>query len=97
MKKKWQELRAAVLLCIGLGWWGFWYPELEQVADTYAIILEDGTVQRSSEMVECGLGESLWDLRHVDSSRIKVSSRLWKLLQEYLEEDRLENDFWKSW
>ena len=88
MKKRWQEWRAVVVLCIGLGWWGFWYPELEQVADVYAIVWEDGTVQNSSEVIKCELNEqSIWGLQDVDRSRIKISSRLWKLLQEYFEED----------
>ena len=69
MKKRWQELRVAVLLLIGLGWWGFWYPELEQAADAYVIILEDGTVQRASQVVECGLSESpYFDLHYADSN-----------------------------
>lgn len=93
MKKRWQELRAIAVISIGLGWWGFWCPELEQAADVYAIVLEDGTVQNSSEVIEWGLdGQSIWELEDVDRSRIKISSRLWKLLQEYWEEENQSND-----
>ena len=91
MKKRWQELKVTVLMCIGLGWWGFWYPELEQAADTYVVVLEDETVQSASQMVECGLSESLYlDLLHADNSQVKVSSKLWKLLQEYVEEEKVK-------
>lgn len=91
MKKKRQEKRAIFILCLAIGWWGFWYPELERIADTYAIVLEDGTIQKSSEMLEWELGGySHWDLSKVDSSQVKVSSKLWKFLQEYWEEDRSE-------
>lgn len=90
MKKR-QEIKAIILMSLAIGWWGLWYPELERIADTYAIILEDGTVQKASEMIECELnGGSRWDLRKMDSSQIKMSSKLWKILQEYFEEDRSE-------
>lgn len=91
MKNRWQELRAVAVLCIGLGWWGFWYPELEQAADVYAIVWEDGTVQNASEVIECELkGQSFWELQDVERDRIIMSSRLWKLLQEYFEEEKAE-------
>jgi len=91
MKKRWQEWRTVVVLCIGLGWWGFWCPELERAADVYAIVWEDGTVQNSSEVIECELnGQSIWELQDVERSQIKISSRLWKLLQEYWEEEKAE-------
>lgn len=88
MKKKLQEWKAVALLSIGLGWWGFWYPELEQAAETYVVVLEDGTIQNVSEVIECELnGQYFPDLSQADRSRVKVSSKLWKLLQEYFEED----------
>lgn len=88
MKNKWQEFRVTLLFCLLIGWWGFWYPELEIVADTYAIVLEDGTVQKSSEVIKCEFnGNTYLKLSDVDDSQIKVRSKLWKLLQEYFEED----------
>lgn len=91
MKKKWQELSVVALFCVIIGWWGFLYPELEKNANTYAIVMEDGTILLSSELREGELqGCFQADLEELDGSRIKVSSRLWKLLQEFWEEDRSE-------
>lgn len=91
MKKKWQELSVVALFCVIIGWWSFLYPELEKTANTYAIVMEDGTVLLSSEMMEGELhGYSIVDFEELDRSQIKVSSRLMKLLQEFWEEDRSE-------
>lgn len=91
MKKKWQELGVIVLCCVTIGWLGFLHPELERNANTYAIVMEDGTILLSSELAEEELkGYFYADLENVDRSRIKVSSRMWKLLQEFWEEDRSE-------
>lgn len=89
MKKRWKEFRGILLLGVAIGWWGFWYPELEKAADTYALVWEDGTVQMSSELVEYELGEE--DVfRKVPSEKceIRISSKLWKMLKEFWIEDR---------
>lgn len=84
MKKSWKELRGILLLCMAIGWWGFWYPELERVADTYAIVREDGTVQMASELVEYELDEeSFWDPASSKKCEVRISSKLWKMLKEF--------------
>lgn len=89
MKKRWKELRGLLLLCMAIGWWGFWYPELERVADTYAIVYEDGTVQMSSQLVEYELDEeSFWNIASSDKYEVRISSKLWMLLKEFWIEDR---------
>ena len=89
MKKRWKDLRAVLLLGMAIGWWGFWYPELEKVADTYALVREDGTVQMSSELVEYELDEEgFWDNASFDKCEIRISSKLWKMWKEFWIEDR---------
>ncbi len=89
MKKRGKELRGLLLLCMAIGWWGFWYPELERVADTYAIVWEDGTVQMASELVEYELDEeSLLDHASSNKCEVRISSKLWKMLKEFWIEDR---------
>ena len=89
MKKSWKELRGLLLLGMAIGWWGFWYPELEKVADTYAIVWEDGTVQMSSELVEYEFGEEIMSDRSSSKKcEVRISSKLWKMLKEFWIEDR---------
>ncbi|MBR6666565.1 MAG: hypothetical protein IKL22_12725 [Lachnospiraceae bacterium] len=80
MKKRWKEFRGVLLLGMAIGWWGLWYPELEKVADTYAIVWEDGTVQMSSELLE-------YEFDETDKCEIRISSKFWKMLKEFWIED----------
>lgn len=90
MKKRFQECRVILLLCLALGWWGFWYPELEQAADTYALVLEDGTVQKSSQMIKYEFDDKeVPHWRNMERNQIRVNSKLWKILKEFLVEDRM--------
>jgi len=94
MKQKWQGVRTAVAVCAAIGWWGLWYPELATAADTYAIVLEDGTVLPASEVIECKFSElDCEELLQADGSQIRFRSRFLKWLEEYFEKVGSEDDF----
>ena len=94
MNRKWQGLRMAMVCCAAIGWWGLWYPELSTAADTYAIVLEDGTVLSASEVVECEFGEQYCEeLLQADNSQIRFRSRFLQWLEEYFEKVGSEDDF----
>lgn len=89
MNQKWQGVRIAVLFSIVISWWGLWYPELATAADTYVIVQEDGTVQKASEVIECGIGEySYMDLLQIDGEQIRFRSKLWQAVEEYMKKVR---------
>ena len=88
MKNKWQGIRIAIVVAITTGWWGFWYPELMMMTDSYAIVMEDGTVQKPSEVIECGFDECFYeDMLKTEESNIKIRCRLWEYIKEYSKED----------
>lgn len=84
MNRRWQGIRMALCFSMAVGWWGLWYPELATAADTYAIVSEDGTVQKASEVVECGLnGYSYEELLQMDGTQLRFRSKLWQMIEEY--------------
>ncbi len=91
MNHRWQGVRIAAVLSVAIGWWGLWYPQLATVADTYAIVQEDGTVLMSSEVIECELDEEYCaELLQADGSQVRFRSRLMEWLEEYFEKVRSE-------
>ncbi len=91
MNSKWQGAKIAVLLSVVIGWWGLWYPELATEAEVYAIVMEDGTVQSVSEVIECELsGYTYMDLMEADNSQIQFRSKMLMKLEEYLKKVRSE-------
>lgn len=94
MNHKWQGVRLAMVMCMAIGWWGLWYPELITAADAYAIVQEDGTVLLASEVIECELGEAYCEeLLQADHSQIRFRSRFLQWLEEYFEKVGSEDDF----
>lgn len=84
MKQKWSGMRVVLSLCLAMGWWNFWYPQLGEAAGVYTVVCEEGAVQKSGEVVKCEAGEySLCDLWEMDSDRIQFRSRLLEWLEEY--------------
>lgn len=74
------------VLCTAMGWWGVLYPQLTLTGDTYAIVMEDGTVQKASDVVEWDLDDSVYmDILNTDLGRIRFRSRLLKEFSGYVE------------
>lgn len=91
MNHRWQGVRLAVLFSMAVSWWGLWYSELATAADTYVIVNEDGTVQKASEVIECGFNEcSYLDLLQIDTEQIRFRSKLWQTVEEYIKKVRSE-------
>ncbi len=91
MNHKWQGVRLAAILCVAIGWWGLWYPELAREAEAYAIVQEDGTVLMASEVIECELDEESYaELFQAEGNQVRLRSRFLLWLEEYFKKDRSE-------
>lgn len=98
MKNWLTGLRIGLGVCAALGWWGFLYPELTMTPDTYRITMEeklsieekrsieDGTVQKVSEVVEWDFDSDVyWSVLNADRSQIRFKSKLLQTAAELLE------------
>lgn len=86
MNQKWLGVRVFISMCLAIGWWDMWYPELSEAAGIYNIVCEDGTVQKPREVVECELNEYTYlDLLSMDSNRIRFRSRFLEWIEEYFD------------
>lgn len=89
MNQKWLGMRVFVGVCVAIGWLGVWYPEVAEEAGVYTVVMEDGTVQKPSEVVKCELNEYTYiDLLEMDSSNIHFRSRLLEWIEEYFKKVR---------
>lgn len=86
MNQKWLGVRTFISMCLAIGWWDIWYPELTEAAGVYHVVYEDGTVQNSQEVVECELSEYTYlELLSMDSDRIRIRFRFLEWIEEYFE------------
>ncbi len=83
----WKKLRAVLSLCVALGWWGIWFPELAVWAEAVCVVEEDSestAVQSGEKVVECETAREIYDgLLHADRKQIQVKSRLLQLVWKY--------------
>ncbi len=86
MNQKLLCIRAMISMCLAIGWWDFWYPEITREADVYRVVYDEGTVQTSEEVVKYELSEySFYDFLKMDSDQIQFRSRLLEWIEEYLD------------
>lgn len=86
MSQKFLGIRAMLSMCLVIGWWDFWYPEITREADVYRVVYEEGTVQKSEEVVKYEFSEySFYDFLKMDSDQIQFRSRLLEWIEEYLD------------
>ena len=57
MKNKWIGIRVFISICLAIGWWDFWYPELTEAAGVYEVVYEESAIQTSEEMIKYELDE----------------------------------------
>lgn len=85
MKRKYFGIRAIISMCLAIGWWDLWYPEITREADVYRLVCEEGAVQTDEEVVKWKLDEyTFYDFLKLDSDQIHFRSRLLEWLEEYL-------------
>lgn len=86
MKQKNLGIRAIISMCLAIGWWDLWYPEITREADIYRVVYEEGTVQNSQEVVKWELDEyTFYDFLSMDSDQIQFRSRLLEWIEEYFD------------
>lgn len=86
MSQKFLGIRAMIGMCLAIGWWDLWYPEIAREADVYKVVYEEGTVQKSEEVVKYEFSEySFYDFLKMDSEQIQFRSRLLEWIEEYLD------------
>lgn len=86
MSQKLLGIRAMISMCLAIGWWDFWYPEITREADVYRVVYEEGTVQEPEEVVKYEFSEySFYDFLKMDSDQIQFRSRLLEWIEEYLD------------
>lgn len=85
MKNKWLGIRVFISVCLAVGWWDFWYPELADAAGVYNVVYEESAIQTPEEMIEYGLDEyTYYDLMKTDRDDIRFRFRLWEIIEEYM-------------
>ncbi|MDR0949223.1 MAG: hypothetical protein LBM69_06890 [Lachnospiraceae bacterium] len=75
-------LRIGLCLCACYGWWGVIFTQYTMTSDTYRIILEDGTVQESDDLLEWRFDDNIYKKAlEADRSQIRIKSKLWDFLE----------------
>ena len=76
---RWRTWRAVISLCIALGWWGMWFPEL--ALWTESVVVEE----TEKNMPEQETARRIYQgLMKADREQIQVKSRLLQMIQGYL-------------
>lgn len=85
MKQKRMGIRVLISICLAIGWWDFWYPELAEAAGVYEVVYEESAIQMPEEMVEYGLDEkTYYQWMQAERGNMRFRFRLLDLLEEYL-------------
>ena len=86
MKNKGLGIRVFISICLAIGWWDFWYPELTEAAGVYEVVYEESAIQTSEEMIKYELDEyTYYDWMKMDCKDVRIRFRLWELIEEYLD------------
>ena len=86
MNRRFLGIRAMLSICLAIGWWDFWYPEITREAGVYAVVYEEGAVQENGEVVEYKADEyTFYDFLQMDSDQIQFRSRMLEWIEEYLD------------
>lgn len=85
MNQKLLGIRAILSMCLAIGWWDFWYPEIGREAEVYEVVYDEGTVQNTDEVVKYKAEEyTFYDILQMDSDRVQFRSRFLEWIEEYL-------------
>lgn len=83
-----QKYRAMWIICIAIGWWGVWFPELVVWTDAVCVtedVCQEDSVQMQGKVVECdSVHEICEGLMYADKEQIQIKSRLFMLIEQYL-------------
>ncbi len=79
--RSWRNIKAVIMICIALGWWSVWFPEMAVWADAVrAVEQEDmGLTWEQAEAIGRGFSRA-------DRDQIVIKSRLLMLLKEQWQE-----------
>ena len=76
---RWKTMKAVWLVCVALGWWGFWFPELAVWTETICVAEEESDSRMES-------AREVWKgLMHAQRDQIKMKSRLLEIVERYLQ------------
>lgn len=76
----WKKMRGVLSLCIALGWWGIWFPEL--AVWTEAVCVVDENTEQSYEQ-SAGAREIYNGLLHAQRDHVQIKSRLLQIVEKY--------------
>lgn len=86
MNQKFLAMRAMLSMCLAIGWWDLWYPEITREAEVYTLVCEDGAVQSTAEVVKYRADEyTFYDFLQMDSDQIQFRSRFLEWIEEYFD------------
>lgn len=86
MNRRFLCFRAMLSMCLAIGWWDFWYPEIAREAGVYEVVYEDGTIQNPGEVVKYKADEyTFYDFLQLDSDQIQFRSRFLEWIEEYFD------------
>ncbi|MCR5755920.1 MAG: hypothetical protein K6G30_14055 [Acetatifactor sp.] len=75
MKRKKNDIRPILIICVALGWWGMLYPELTLTPQTCVVRQADGTAVDAEKMQ--AIKKDLYQMiLEADRSHIRFKSKL---------------------
>ncbi len=86
MNRKFLSFRAVLSICLAIGWWDMWYPEIMREADVYTVVYEERAVQNTEGVVKYKVDEyTFYDFLQMDSDQIQFRSRFLEWIEEFFD------------
>ena len=86
---KWKTYRTVLMMCVALGWWGIWFPELAVWTEAVcAVEVEEksSSVQSEDNVVQLETAREVYEgLLHAERDQICIKSRLFEIIERYLQ------------
>lgn len=79
------KLKKAIWLIYAFGWWGVLYPEFTLTEDTFRVVWVNG--EKREEWDEKSATEIYCELLQAEPKQIKIKSKLWEILMDFLEKE----------
>lgn len=79
--RSWRNIKAVIMICIALGWWSVWFPEMAVWADAVRDVEQEDMDLTWEQAGAIGRGFS-----QADRDQIVIKSRLLMLLKEQWQE-----------
>jgi len=81
--------RVIFIMCVALGWWGVWFPELAVWTEAICIAEETDDAQIEKNVAEYESAREIFNgLMHAQRDQIRIRSRFLEIVERYLQSRR---------